>query len=168
MNLRPAQAADASSLAALSIEVWLGTYIRNGVNGFFADYALTQFTPERYRASLDDPDEHVIVSMNADGIDGFARVSSGKTAPLDPRSTMELSTLYVQPRHHGKGIGRALLEASLCHARPTGSPSIWLTTNAENMQAIGFYRSQGFERIGTTQFRIGDQSYPNEVFRYSF
>lgn len=62
MNLRPAQAADASSLAALSIEVWLGTYIRNGVNGFFADYALTQFTTERYRAWLDDPDEHVIVS----------------------------------------------------------------------------------------------------------
>lgn len=165
MTLRIAHLSDASSLAAISIQVWLETYIRRGVNAFFADFALSEFTAEKFRALLNDPDEHFIVSQNEDGIDGFARVTRNRPAPVPGGSTIELSTLYVQPRHHGKGIGKALLGAALDHARAVGGPSLWLATNSENTPAIGFYLSQGFERLGTTHFRIQDEAYPNDVFR---
>jgi len=165
MTLRTARPSDASCLAAISIEVWLGTYIRRGVTAFFADFALTEFTADKFRAHLDDPDEHFIVSENDEGIDGFTRVTTGRPAPVAGCSTTELSTLYVQPRHHGKGIGKALLDAALTHAHAIGSPSIWLTTNSENTPAIGFYLSQGFEKLGTTHFRIQDEAYLNDVFR---
>ncbi|WP_311202217.1 hypothetical protein [Leisingera sp. S132] len=38
--IRPAGMHDCSSLAALSIEVWAGTYLRNGISAHFADYVL--------------------------------------------------------------------------------------------------------------------------------
>ena len=165
MKIRTGQPSDAAALAALSIEVWLGTYIRKGGNTFFAEFALNEFTTPKLSAVLNDPNEHVIVSENQDGIDGFIRLSQGKGAPVSGCSTMEISTLYVQPRHHGRGLGKALLEQGLIYARSVGAPSVWLTTNSENTPAIAFYLKQGFERVGTTHFTIQDQAYPNDVFR---
>jgi methyl coenzyme M reductase alpha subunit len=54
MAIREASIDDASSLAALSIEVWIGTYLRNGVSKFFADYALSTFTTQIFEAFIDD------------------------------------------------------------------------------------------------------------------
>ena len=164
MRFRLAEPSDAPMLAAISIEVWLGTYIRRGVSDAFATYALTQFTPARLAAVIGDPDEHVIVSQNDDGPDAFIRISSGKAAPVAGCSTTEISTLYVQPRHQGRGLGRALLHQGLDHAAGKGAGSVWLTTNAENAPAIAFYQGNGFDRVGTTAFRIADHAYPNAVF----
>lgn len=168
MSLRTAHLSDASPLAVISIEVWLGTYIRRGVNAFFAEYALNEFTADKFKALLEDPSEHFIVSVNEDGLDGFVRISTGQAAPVAHCSTVEISTLYVQPRHHGRGVGKALLTEGLRYAQEMGSPSVWLTTNSENAPAIEFYLSRGFEKVGTTHFRIQDQAYLNEVFRYTF
>jgi len=164
--MRNATLKDASSLAAISIEVWLGTYIRHGVSGFFADYALTEFTAEKFAAILDDPLETVIVSENRDGIDGFARISQDQKAPITGCSDAEITTLYVQPRHQGRKIGQQLLQEvlALCQSRQVLHP--WLTTNFENTRAIEFYQKNGFVIAGQTHFRIQDQGYLNEVLVY--
>lgn len=166
MTLRQARISDASSIAALSIEVWIGTYLKHGVAGFFADYALAEFTTAKTEILLRDPAQVTVVSQADQGINGFVRLSTGRTAPVAGCSDTEISTLYVQPRHHGKGIGTRLLEAALRHCRETAVPSVWLTTNAENDPAIAFYRAQGFEQIGQTHFRIGNEGYLNNVYRY--
>src|SRR4051794_1170643 len=41
--MRRAREQDASGLAAVSIEVWLNTYLRDGVSQLFADYVLSEF-----------------------------------------------------------------------------------------------------------------------------
>lgn len=163
--LRPATLTDASSIAALSIEVWIGTYLKSGINAFFADFVLSEFTTPKIEHRLEDPRNQFIVSENTQGIDGFACLTQNSPAPVPGCSDWEISTLYVQPRHHGKGIGRDLLQALLAICRPRGAPSVWLATNAENTPAIGFYMAQGFEPVGETHFRIGDQGYLNTVFR---
>lgn len=165
MKLRLAQTADASSIAALSIEVWIGTYLKKGVSGFFADYALDTFTVAKTERLITDPQHWVLVSENAEGIDGFIVVTSNAIAPVEGCSETEISTFYIQPRHHGKGIGTALLRAAVAYAQETGAPSVWLTTNAENAPAIGFYLSVGFEHVGETHFRIEGEGYLNNVYR---
>lgn len=104
------------------------------------------------------------MSQDDDGIDGFIRLSSGRTAPVSGCSSMESSTLYVQPRHHGMGIGKALLDAALDHCRELGTESVWLTTNAGNSPAIAFDLRRGFDHVGETQFRIGREGYLNSVY----
>ncbi len=166
MTLRAAELSDASSIAAISIEVWVGTYLKRGVSGFFADYALSEFTPSKISDQISDPKEFLLVSENHEGIDGFIRVSSSCDAPVDDWAGMEISTFYVQPRHHGKGIGKRLLTAALQHCRDQQEDVVWLTTNAENAPAIAFYLAQGFKQIGEAQFRIGDQGYLNNVYAF--
>ncbi len=164
MSLRLAIPDDAPSLAVVSCEVWVGTYLKDGVSPFFAKYVLETFRAEAFAAPLQDPNEHFIVSQNTVGIDGFIRLTKGKTDPVSAKSNLEITTLYVQPRHHGKGIGLALLNAGLDWARGAGASSVWLTTNSENTPAIAFYKRQGFEVIGQTHFTIDDQAYLNDVF----
>ncbi|NIZ12467.1 GNAT family N-acetyltransferase [Phaeobacter sp. HF9A] len=165
-RLRTATPSDASSLAALSIEVWIGTYLRQGISGQFADYVLSTFTRQRFLDLLHAPDEQLIVSQNRSGIDGYIRLTRNQGNPVTAAAGCEISTLYVQPRHQGTGIGRALLDAGLAQARRWEQETAWLTTNSENTAAIGFYLAQGFERIGTTAFMLGNDAYPNDVFNY--
>lgn len=162
--LRPATPHDAAALAAISMEVWLGTYIRRGVSAFFADYALQTFTADRFRATLADPEEHILVSQNQDGPDGFLRLTQNRPCPVTTcPATAELTTLYIQPRHQGRGLGTALLDAGLARARSLGVESLWLAANAENSDAIRFYIREGFDAVGETRFRIQDEEYPNTV-----
>jgi len=165
MTLRLAQKSDASSIAAISIEVWIGTYLKRGVNAFFADYALNEFTVAKTLDLIADQRQFIMVSEREEGIDGFITLTEGSIAPVPGCSDMEISTFYVQPRHHGKGVGQKLLSAALDHCAQKGVASVWLTTNAENDPAIGFYLAKGFEQVGETHFRIADQAYLNNVYR---
>lgn len=168
MTLRRAEISDASSIAVLSIEVWVGTYLKLGVARFFADYVLDTFTTKATESLLRNPMQHILVSENEEGIVGVVRVTSDSAAPVEGCSRMEISTLYVRPRHHGTGIGQHLLQAAFTHCRAAGAADVWLTTNAQNAPAIAFYLALGFEQIGEAHFVIEDQGYLNNVYAYRF
>jgi diamine N-acetyltransferase len=89
--------------------------------------------------------------------DGHAATSLANCSPL------EITALYVQPRHQSSGRGVALLQRALEHCRSIGGESVWLKVNAENSQAIGFYIRHGFNKIGSTHLVIGDSAYENFV-----
>lgn len=166
MTIRRATLDDASSLAAISIEVWIGTYLKRGVSAFFADYALNTFRAEKLAQLITDDRQTILVLEEAEGIVGYIRLATASPAPVPGCSDTEIATLYLQLRHHGKGIGKALFEAALEECRAKGIASLWLTTNAENDPAIGFYLAQGFQRDGETLFEIEDQKYLNHVYTY--
>lgn len=164
MKYRAPLATDASSLAAIAIEVWTGTYLKNGVNGFFADYVLSEFTTAKFEALINDPRHLIVVCEDAGGITGFIRVAPDSPAPVPGCADVEITTLYVQPRHHGQGIGKKLLNLAAQHCRDEGIAGLWLATNAENTPAIAFYLRYGFAQVGETHFTIADQAYPNNVY----
>jgi GNAT superfamily N-acetyltransferase len=70
----------------------------------------------------------------------------GATARIGAEPDARLWAVFVDPAAHGRGIGRALLEALLARARDAGcrSLSIGADPNAE-----GFYRAVGARRVGT-------------------
>lgn len=152
--IRKAEERDVSSLAAVGIEVWLNTYVRDGVSPLFADYVLSEFTAEKFRNAIADPNLAIWISENRTGIDGFVTVCSHAAPPLPDCSSLEITTLYVQPRHQSSGRGAALLHRALDHCRCMRGESAWLKVNAENRRAIDFYRRHGFNNVGTTYFKI--------------
>ena len=158
-NLRFAENADASSLAALALEVWFATYVRHGINAHFADYALAHYTAERFRNLISDPEHSLIVSQNREGIDGFILIDGNSLDPVNNSVRTELTSLYVQPRHQGRGLGQALLRAGLA----VQDGQVWLAMNSENSKARAFYHAQNFSKLGEVAFEIGDHSYPNDI-----
>ncbi|TCW84278.1 hypothetical protein C5O80_14625 [Burkholderia sp. SRS-46] len=55
-SIRPANAEDSMRIAVLGAHVWVHTYATAGVSDVIADYVMTTFTPDRFRALLNDPD----------------------------------------------------------------------------------------------------------------
>lgn len=154
---------DATRLAVLASQVWLHTYAWNGVSEDIAAYVLAELTPEKYGAMLREPATHVIVAEIGDSLVGFAVVKSGQDCPAGQGLTVELQTLYVQAHFLGQGIGRDLLLAAQAHARERSGQALWLTVNAQNARAIAFYDRQGYTKIGTTWFVLGEGRHENHV-----
>ena len=64
--------------------------------------------------------------------------------PLDA-ATAEMKRLYVVPGARKSGVGRALAEAAVSHARELGFSRLVLDTIADRMElAVALYRSMGF------------------------
>lgn len=63
------------------------------------------------------------------------------------RFTVE-NTLYVHPRHHRRGIGRALLGDLVERARALGHHSIVASISADQEASIGLHAAAGFIEVG--------------------
>jgi ribosomal protein S18 acetylase RimI-like enzyme len=85
----------------------------------------------------------VTVLFAGEGPDGFAELRfrpSLYTGALDAY----LEELYVVPKHRGRGLGRALLESAMEHARERGAAHIDLGTSEDDIAARALYESAGF------------------------
>jgi ribosomal protein S18 acetylase RimI-like enzyme len=67
----------------------------------------------------------------------------------------ELHRVYVDTALQGRGLGRRLMDAALCHPRLAAAGRVYLQVWERNPRAIGLYESLGFQTVGATTFRIG-------------
>lgn len=73
------------------------------------------------------------------------------------RTTRELEHLWVDPKHIGTGVGRALFDHLLGHLRRAGVTRLAI---AADPNAEGFYRRVGARRVGTVPSRPAGRHLP--------
>ncbi len=161
--VRAASSDDAQNLAALATQAYLHTYATEGISRAISGHVMETFSPAKISALIADPVATVWVAELHAHLIGFAVVMMAAPCADKPRSTAELTTLYVQEHFIGKGVGSALLaQATAFAAAQTGAP-LWLTVNAANAPAIAFYARHGLRQIGVAWFQIGDARHENQV-----
>ncbi|MHB2267863.1 GNAT family N-acetyltransferase [Aliihoeflea sp. PC F10.4] len=64
-----------------------------------------------------------------------------------------LFEVVTAERFRGHGLGRQIVEAALNWARRQGAKIGWLQVEADNMAALGLYRSLGFDNIYSYHYR---------------
>ncbi len=72
-----------------------------------------------------------------------------------------MEALFIDPAHHGAGIGRLLVEDALRR-----HPGLSTDVNEQNEQAAGFYERLGFERTGRSALDGQGRAYPLIHLRY--
>jgi L-amino acid N-acyltransferase YncA len=95
-----------------------------------------------------EPPGHTVVAVDPDGaILGTAKMNPNHSGPA---AHIASASFMVDPRHTGRGVGRALGEYALDWARAEGYRAMQFNAVVEtNTAAVALWRSLGFELIGT-------------------
>ncbi len=96
---------------------------------------------ERVRQLL--AEGHTEVLLAGSGPDGLA-VLRFRPAIWSDALECYLAELYVVPSHRGRGLGRALMQAAIAHARHRGADHMDLGTGETDIAARALYESLGF------------------------
>lgn len=87
----------------------------------------------------------LLVSTDETGVIGWARLLPWKQRGFD----VVESLVYVDPVHHGLGIGSALLTDLIKEARGLGYLTIVASIATDNRAGLALYTKHGFAIVGT-------------------
>jgi len=87
----------------------------------------------------------LLVSVDDAGVIGWARLLPWKQRGFDVVECL----VYVDPVHHGQGIGDALLQELITEARGLGYRTIVASVAKDNRAGLALFSKQGFEIVGT-------------------
>ena len=114
---------------------------------------------ERDARDLGDPATHIIAPGGYIFMAELNGVAVGGVALMrEEDGVFELAKMTVADSTRGLGVGRALGEAAIAHARAIGAKKIELLTNSALKPAIALYHSLGFVDVplGHTEYTRAD------------
>lgn len=87
----------------------------------------------------------LVVAVDDTGVIGWARLLPWKQRGFD----VVESLVYVDPVHHGRGLGSALLTEMIREARGLGYLTIVASIAKDNRAGLALYTKHGFATVGT-------------------
>ena len=154
---------DAAALADLAAETFPLACPRDAPRESIDAFIAANFTVKKFEGYLSDKKRDIFLAVIDGEPAGYTMLIEAKPTDADVVAvvtelpTAELSKFYVLPGHHGSGISAELMSATIEAARDRGVASVWLGVNNENAKANRFYEKQGFVKVGTKQFLVGDK-----------
>ncbi|HEU4726445.1 MAG TPA: GNAT family N-acetyltransferase [Kofleriaceae bacterium] len=95
-----------------------------------------------------------------------AGMAVGTVGAFPDGDGVELTSLWVDPRARGRGVGAALVERVIAHARARGCRDVRLAVAVGNATAERLYRRCGFLRTGVLQtVRPGEPELEAQMIR---
>lgn len=91
-------------------------------------------------------DHPQFVALAEGKVVGWCDVIPAKDRPIHAHTGV--LGIGILPAHRGKGVGRALMTATIDKARAKGLTRIELTVREKNLNAIALYKRIGFETEG--------------------
>jgi GNAT superfamily N-acetyltransferase len=107
---------------------------------------------EEWERQISDPDVICLVAERRDRVAAFAVLCRSPDEDADPALVALLDRLYVEPAAWRRGLGRALLDASMEELRARRFREVTLWT-AEWNTSRGFYEATGWALDGATRER---------------
>jgi N-acetylglutamate synthase-like GNAT family acetyltransferase len=138
IRIRPARESEQKSLEALQWRASLGN--PGDREALLAHPDAIELPIEQIRNG------QVFVAETGDLVLGFAAIL------LREDGNVELDGLFVEPELWRRGIGRKLIDHCVKESRSLGASAIHVIGHPD---AEGFYKTCGFELLGTTETRFG-------------
>lgn len=143
LQIRQATQADVEAIATIHVAAWRATY-----RGILPDSLLDGLQVSQrallWSGWISGEGVHTLLACRDAKILAFSRLSSPRPIASPPRSSAEITHLYVDPGEQGHGAGRKLLDEALRIAKQEGYRIALLWTLEQNHRARAFYERYGF------------------------
>lgn len=162
--IRVAEPADVPALSELAQRTWSDAF-GDGVSFRDEETELEEGRSEAYFAEALGTTT-ILLAEEDDALLGYVQFGDVTIPEVDAEpGDRGLQRLYVETALQGRGLGRSLLEAALCHPLLAEAKRVYLQVWERNERAVRLYESLGFRKAGTTTFTIGDEVMEDLVMR---
>jgi ribosomal protein S18 acetylase RimI-like enzyme len=157
MNIRYGTTEDAKMLSELAARTFYDTFAKDNTPENIDAYLKKSFSPEIQFNELSQPDVIFLIA-ESEGIPiGYIQlILNSKDKAIKGIKPLEIRRIYASQEYLGKGVGKALMEATISEARQRDCDCIWLGVWEKNQRAIDFYQRWGFHEVGTHVFSVGE------------
>ena len=161
LTIRQATATDAKALTDLAYTTFWDAFAHHPKNApdDLNHYMRQAFNHDQIAAELAD-EKCIFLIAEIDGDPaGYAKLINDAIEPgITAERPVELNRLYSHQQFLGRGIGQALMDASLARAREEGRDVMWLGVWEYNPRAQRFYEKNGFRVVGSHVFQLGEDA----------
>lgn len=142
ITLQPVTLANHDVLIQLMQRIYPPAYqhlwVNNDCNWYInSQYNLKQLTKELQEQNTD----YFFINYN-NKTNGILRLVHQKT-----QATTKLHRLYLDQDYQGLGLGKMVMQLTYNFAKANQSSSIWLEAMATQVQALNFYKKNGFKIV---------------------
>ena len=157
VKIRTATRDHAQLLAEFGAKTFRDTFGADNTEADMEEYLASAFGPAIQAGELGEVGSTFLIASVDDLTVGYARLRFGD-APLcvGGRDRVEIARFYADVPWIGRGVGAALMRASLASATDKGCDVVWLDVWERNFRAMAFYERWGFVVVGNQAFRLGD------------
>lgn len=162
--IRLATAEDVRRIAEIQVAAWRAAYA-----GMMPETYLEglQVEPREavWRGACGQVNALLWVQMKEAEVVGFCHLAPSRDE--DGQGAAEVTSIYLEPAHWRRGLGRELLAAAMAFAAEHGYSRVTLWVLVENLAARQFYEAMGFRPDGRMKQEHGAGFCFNEM-RYGW
>jgi diamine N-acetyltransferase len=157
ISIRYVNSDEAPLIADMSRKTFYDTFASFNTAADMEKFMAVQFSREMLINEVGQGGSYFLLASYGNEPAGYAKLKEGETWPaFHGKSAIEITRIYALTEMIGKGIGAALMQASIDHAVKAGKQIIWLGVWEKNEKAIAFYQRWGFVKFGEHDFLLGD------------
>ncbi len=157
---------DLDELRKLSIQTYYETFAAVNTAKNMEEYLNRAFDREKLRRELENIHSKFFILRCHEKAAAYLKVNEApsQTDINDPES-MEIERIYVSGEFQGQGLGRYLMEQAIAMAVAQKKRYVWLGVWEHNEKALHFYKANGFYKISTHHFVMGDDVQTDDLMR---
>lgn len=146
--IRPSLMSDYGQVHTILRTTWLDTYQSFVPEADLLWYLEKEYSQEKYRRILLDPDSQALLALVNDQPAGWMRIRF-------PPEYLNIVSLYILPQFQGCGIGSRFLTMANTTAQQRQYQYITLGVMSDNLKSKNWYEHQGFRFTTEEPFIIG-------------
>ncbi|GAB5389833.1 MAG: hypothetical protein Alpg2KO_28010 [Alphaproteobacteria bacterium] len=147
--IRTAELADADQIAEVAAHTYTVTFGDSMTPEDLADVLQTTRSAPVFRQHIRDGSDLLVACMGERIVGYILVVDNMLHTQCCSAGDRCIKSVYVHPDAQGKGIGRALMVASLERPGCKAAKAVYLDVWEENRKAVSLYKSLGFVPAGT-------------------
>jgi ribosomal protein S18 acetylase RimI-like enzyme len=157
ITIQRVKLSEADTLLAYSKKTFYDFFSHWNAPANMEAYSTVAFTRQNMLDQLNNINSEFYFALYEGDIVGYLKLNfNNAQTEFHDKNALEIERIYVSGEHHGKHIGKQLLNFALDIARDKKFDYVWLGVWEHNHKAIGFYEHYGFEVFSSHRFLLGE------------
>lgn len=162
--LRQISVNDVKMLAELSQKTFTETFAKDNTPEDLAKYIAENLTEDILLEKLSNKNSFFYVIEEENRPVGFLKLNiNDAQTEKRGKDTLEIERIYLLQETKRKGYGKQLLLEAIKKAKLENKQQVWLGVWENNFPAKAFYKKQGFKKVGSHTFVLGNDAQTDEI-----